>query len=680
MSRPVAGTIRTQEDPMLTRTVSTRALLAAATCFTLAAGSAHGQYSLTILHNNDGESDLLGGTGNAGSVAEFKTLLDTTRNFYTGLDHGVVTLSSGDNFLPGIEFEASLRSGDGQTFGTRTYYDALAIDAFDYDAVVIGNHDFDAGPDVLADFIAQTGNTQYLSANLDVSGEANLAALGSKIAGSTVVTKQVDNGGTLETKSIGIIGATTENLPFISSPGNVVVNDVVAAINNEITSLQGQNVDHIIIASHLQGLDEDIDLSSQLVAPVDLFIAGGGDEFLASTSAPSPQTVYGAGAPQSIVDTGLPLDRDGNPVVPDGLYPALGSGNVPIVTTPGEYDWLGRITLDFDSNGDLLAIDSSSNLQENVGFVADGTLQTNVVDPVQQFKNGLSQIVLAQSSELLLGNGDRDVIRAKEAGLGNLVADGFFDAATDFAAANNVDAPDLAFVNGGGIRDDIEVGDISVATTFDISPFGSAVAVVEDVTAEDLKLIFENAYSRTTDGDPTPNGPDGQGVDPVRANVDGTGRFLHVSEGVEIVYDLTADALELDNDGNLVAAGSRIVDLVVNGETVVEDGQVVSSSTFDIATVDFLANGGDQTFAAYLAQDYAFTRLSDPNGGLITDQSALESYLTQLAGAQGAGFDLVSDARYDNVADGRIVAIPEPTTAGLLALGGLGLLARRRRG
>ena len=54
-------------------------------------------------------------------------------------------LSSGDNFLAGFVFNSSLETG--------TFYDALALDRLGYDALCLGNHDFDFGTEVLADFI-----------------------------------------------------------------------------------------------------------------------------------------------------------------------------------------------------------------------------------------------------------------------------------------------------------------------------------------------------------------------------------------------------------------------------------------------------------------------------------------------------------------------------------------------
>ncbi len=650
---------------------TTTAILAAAACATLAS-AASAQYSLTVLHNNDGESNI-------SAVDEFVTLVDETRNFYNNQGHGVLTLYAGDSIIPSPEFQASLESGPA---GSRTFYDALALDAIGYDAAAIGNHEFDAGPSVFGEFLDDT-SVPFLSANLDVSGEAALAGR-SDILPSVIVPVATAAG----TKNVGIVGATTQNLPFITSTGGVAVNDVVSSVNAEVASLVAAGVDNVILVSHLQGIGEDISLSSSLSSDIDLIVAGGGDEYLADTTAPSPSSIYGAGAPASIVDTGT-----GGLTVNQTSFPNT-AGSIPVVTGPGDYQTLGRITLDFDAAGNFVGIDPSSNPQLNEGFASDPSTQVNVVQPVEDFVAGLEAVVIATSSQVLPGNSDRDVIRAEEAGLGNLVA------ATDTAGDFGVPVPDFAFVNGGGIRDDIgdldnptTPVDITLKTTFDVSPFGNIVSVVEDVTASDLKLIFENAYSRTADSDPGP------GVEPDRANVGGTGRFLQVSEGVEIVYDITAQPLTFQQDDPttpedesvlLATSGDRIQSIVINGVTVVENGMVVDPSlTFDIATADFLARGGDQIFnsddALFLSQDYSFTRLG------LTDQNALQDYIEQLAMGD-IGFDIASDSRYDNIADGRIVAIPanpqwlyvaevaipEPATAGLLATVG-GLLLRRRR-
>ena len=418
-----------------------------------------------MLHNNDGESQVVNagdGLEEFGGIARFKTMVDQTRAFYEGIDHGVVTISSGDNFLPGPEFEASLNDG--------VFYDALAISQINYDAVILGNHEFDFGPNLLADFIGESqaaNSTTFLSANIDFTGEPALQAqvVANNLAPSKIVNVPTAAG----MKSIGIIGATTENLPFISSPGNVVVSSVAAAVNQQIADLSG-NVDHMILASHLQGISEDQALIPLLNPGINLVIAGGGDDRLATLGAPSPSDVHGAGAPGSIVDTGF-VDGDAAagdyPTISTGMD--LGGNTVPIVSTDANYKYLGRFTLDFNDDGTLMAFDGSSNPQRiasttvdpTFGAAPDMTVQNQTVAPVQQFVENLDSQLIGFSSEDIVGGASSDNIRSTEQAGGNLVADALFAKAAKLSP--NESRPDIAIVNGGGIRADISAGDILAA-------------------------------------------------------------------------------------------------------------------------------------------------------------------------------------------------------------------------
>ena len=140
-------------------------------------------FTLTVLHNNDGESDLLASDDDAdpgaGTISRFGTLVKTLREEADRRGNaGVLTVSAGDNFLASAEWQANLDKGI-------PYYDAIALDALDYDAFTIGNHEFDFGPDVLANFINsfRGGNDVFLSANW-TSRRSRRCASSSRPAGS----------------------------------------------------------------------------------------------------------------------------------------------------------------------------------------------------------------------------------------------------------------------------------------------------------------------------------------------------------------------------------------------------------------------------------------------------------------------------------------------------------------
>ena len=565
------------------------------------------KFTLTVLHNNDGESALLP-DGDEGGVARFKTVLDNERVGTTGKKKGAIMVSSGDNFLAGPEFNASLNDG--------IWYDAIALDSFGYDAIALGNHDFDFGPDLLTDFISNgfsnPGDPPYVSANLDFSLEPGLQALvdSDVIAASTIV----------ETSGVkvGIIGATTENLPFISSPRDVVVNAVLPAVEAEVAALEARGIKHIVFISHLQDVEGDIMLAESLTG-VDVMVAGGGDELLANPS-----------------DLLLPSDS------PDdifGPYPMIAfdadAKAVPVVTTSGSYGYLGKLVVDFDKKGNVLSWSGGPVRVVGEAFpdgvAPDAALQTAVVDPVADYVAALATNVLGFSEVDL--DGIRENVRSMETNEGNLIADSQLWQAQQLAPSFGVDAPQVALQNGGGIRNDdiIPAGDITELDTFDMVPFGNFVTVVPDIPREQFKEILENAVSRNVAGD-IPGG---------------TGRFAQVA-GFTFDWSMSGTAQVLNDDGTVATAGTRIVNVTLDdGTVIVAGGVVMPGAAIDIAITDFLARGGDQ----YPFRGAPFTALG------VSYQQALANYITGATG-DGALGGLISAAQYPEGGEGRITPLP----------------------
>ncbi len=566
---------------------------------------------LTVLHNNDGESQLIdlgsGALADFGGAARFKTLVDHLKaEAVTGMPgfppakSAVLMVSSGDNFLAGPEFNAGLEKGV-------PFYDTLALDLIGYDAIALGNHDFDFGPDVLVDFISGYQFTQpvYLSANLDFSQEPGLQALqdAGRIAASTVIKYRGED--------IGVIGATTPALRFISSPRHVqVLEDVSGAIQAEADKLTAMGVKHIVLISHLQSVLEDLSLVSFL-SGVDIVVAGGGDEVLAN---PGDLLIPGD---ESRVFGAYPLwsaDADGV--------------SVPVVTTAGNYAYVGRLVAGFDKDGNLLMIDEEASGPvrvaggSNLDAVApDPQMQSLVVDPLVADLADMAAHIVGVSQVAL--DGRRVSVRSMETNEGNLVADALRWQAEQLAGSFGVSLPDVALQNGGGIRNDsiIPAGNISQLDTFSIVPFPNFLSVVEGISREQFKEILENAVSRVEFGD---------------------GRFAQIS-GFSFSYDPAGTPQVLDAAGNVVTPGTRVVSAVLDGgEVIVAAGAVVPGPALTVATIDFLARGGDQ----YPFRGAPFTTLG------VTYQLALENYISLGLGGS------ISAADYPEGGEGRVVRLP----------------------
>lgn len=569
---------------------------------------------VTLLHNNDGESALLTSTIEGepfGGVAPFATMVEKLRREGDRdrgrTDRVSLVVSSGDNYLASAQFQASLEKG-------RPFYDAIAMDLIGYDGIAIGNHEFDFGPDVLADFIKSFRHkTFFLSSNLDFSGEPSLDRLErrGKIADSIVVRKDGER--------FGIIGATTELLPIISSPRNVVVDEVLPAVQAEIQKLRRKGIDKIILISHLQSVNEDLALASQL-DEVDIMVAGGGDELLAN---PDDLLVPGD-APSTF-----------------GPYPLIATDvngtEVPVVTTSGGYRYVGRLQVGFDKRGNIVEIaDTSGPVRVTSGTLPDAVkpdrrVTRKVVEPVSDYVAALATTVVATSETPL--NSARGTVaagipivvtspgeRVSDTNLGNLIADALLWQAGDLADEFGTPVPQIAFQNGGGIRLPDEVilpaatpGSPANLTRLDVNnqfPFLNWVTVVADVPLSQIKMILENGVSNVENRD---------------------GRFPHVA-GMTFEWSSTGTA-NIDRVKKITIGGSLVYDEAAGGY------QVPETTTYDVATIDFLATGGD----GYDFDGLPFVRL-----GATYEQAALD----YLAGPLGG---VITQAAYPNAVNTRAI-------------------------
>lgn len=555
------------------------------------AGKAKVAFWLTIAHNNDGESQLIdagSGLEDYGGIARFANVVARIEDeALARRNGGFIMVSSGDNYLAGPEFNESLEKGV-------PFYDSIALNRIGYDAMAIGNHEFDFGPDVFARFIKGFDpDVPFVSANLNVRGEPKLSRLAKQ--GRIVKYVVIEEQGHL----IGIVGATTPNLPFISSPRNVEVRrNVARAIQAQVDTLEGMGVDIIILISHLQSIDEDMALAP-MVSGIDVMIAGGGDELLADPDKG---------------DLLVPGDEE----IVFGSYPLFGKGGdgrrIPVVTTSGDYRYVGELVVGFNDAGRLVKVNMGASGPVRVtstvnpdGVPSAGFLQRNVVKPLRAAVADAAANVVATSEVDL--NGLRDPgVRTQETNEGNLIADALLARATALAPAFGAPTPDIALQNGGGIRNNnvLPAGDISELDVFSMVPFANFVTVVPDIGPSKLKRILENAVSRV------------EFVD---------GRFAQIA-GFTMVYDAAGTAQVLDDDGNVTTPGTRVVDVTLDdGTPIIDGGAVVSGApSLDIATIDFLARGGDQypyAGAPFISLGVTYFQavmdfLADDLGGTIT--------------------------------------------------------------
>jgi len=643
---------------------------AVAACATLAltgvvlpqAGAADNRVTLTLLHNNDGESKLLPQTGRSGNTsylyggaAAFKAVSVREKQQARSIpDNSVLMVYAGDSFLASRTLICSEPS---DSKSTATVWDAAAQKEIGYDAHILGNHEFDYGTGFLRRYIdafAEEGSTvaqPFLSGNLDYSKDPQLKDLvptprtldseaiePGKILGQSMIYTDPKSG-----EKFGIVSAITPNLQTISSPlpTTVTTPDIVQAANllqKQVNGLQKKGINKIILVSHLQSKANDEALI-KLISGVDVAVAGGGDELLASPD--------------------IALDRQVLPgsAAPVGQYPTLvtdkSGTQVPLVTAPGDYAYLGRIDLVFTPNGRLVEWNKETSYPRRV-VVQDGRSgllgiadavypnETIYVDVQQALENGC----LAAQNRPFAGSGvvfntsrgsaTAPGVRTAETNGGNLVTDAFLSAYNSKRAEAGLAAPSatnpvVAATNGGGIRINSlpatgAAGDITRGMTFDLLPFDNRITVVQDLTAAQLKEIFERSCA---------TGPASAG-----------GQFLQVS-GLKVTCSSGATAQVVTNpsgertSGTITVPGSRVRTITLDdGTPIVANGAAVAGApAVDLVTNSFTAAGGDN-FPTF--EDAA----KKTNLGISYEQALYDYLLTFPKAASGLPTIPATDARY----------------------------------
>jgi 5'-nucleotidase len=571
---------------------------------TFAAGPA--VYRLRVLHTNDHHARVVpfAATDTVtirstptpaaqrlfGGLARRKTKLDELRTLYTG--QNLLTLDAGDVFQGTLYFNQYLGQAD------LWFYNRLG-----YDAVAIGNHEFDKGPQPLVDFVkgfkgittgantlpAEPTAFPVIAANITTTDPVLAPALttGAAVPGNQIgayITK------TLGGQKIGIFGLTTPETKVSSSPGpNTDFADpatAAQAVVNTLRTTEGCNF--VIALSHI-GYELDKSLAGA-VTGIDLIVGGHSHTRLlpADTSTLGPIGVSAQGPYAT-------------PIYTDNTNSQVKTA---IVTDWEWGKWVGDVEVAFDAAGliaevngtvhplwaDVLPTGRELIPGEPAAVVEEATFKAAVDDvfapPIQTLQN----TKIGTIPYLLEGG---TAYRQRESTGGDVIADAILARAKAFQFPDGK-APTLAITNSGGIRAEIKAGDVTVGSVLTVLPFGNTIATV-DLTGAQVIAALENGASQ------------------VEAN---GGRFPQVA-GLRFFWTkFGTPALQLNEVPNRPAQkGNRILRVEVLGADGKTYTPIGLTTTYRVVTNNFMVGGGDGYFAFTAAGDRA-----DPSVGGGTNQ------------------------------------------------------------
>ena len=476
-------------------------LLATAALFAISAGTARADYALTILHTNDFHARFE-------PITKYDSGCDAETNAKGECFGGSGRLVSAVAAARARSNNSILVDGGDQFQGTLfyTYYKgkvaAEMMNKLGYDAMTVGNHEFDDGPEVLAGFMAAV-KFPVLMSNADVSNEPALA-------GKLMKSAVIERGG----EKIGLIGLTPQDTDELSSPGKAITfSDPVASVQAEVDKLTADGVNKIIVLSH-SGYAVDQRVAAGTVG-VDV-IVGGHDNALLSN------TIEGAKGP----------------------YPTM-VNETAIVQAYAYGKFLGELNVTFDDAGKIVEAKGEPILMD--GAVAE---DTETVARIAELAVPLEEIRSTVVAEALADiDGSRDLCRAAECPMGNLIADAMLARVADQGVQ-------IAIQNGGGVRAGIEAGAVTMGEVLTVLPFQNTLSTFE-AKGSTVIAALENGLSQTEEAG---------------------GRFPQVA-GIKLVWD------------SAQPAGARVVSVeVAQGDAFVP---IEPDKTYGVVTNNYLRSGGD---------------------------------------------------------------------------------------
>ena len=397
------------------------------------------EFNLRILHTNDHHAHLDAITTNdtqMGGIAQRKTLIDRLKAENPG---ETLLLDAGDIFQGTLYFNQYLGQAD------LSFYNQM-----NYQAGTLGNHEFDRGQAILADFIKKA-KFPLISANIEIADNSPLKGL---VKPWIILS--------VKGEKIGIFGLTAEETAKLSSPGEgVTFTSSITSAKKAVAELKQQGINKIIGLTHI-GFESDFNLAKN-VDDIDIIVGGHSHTPLGS----------------------MPNAKQPYPVVTN-----TPNGKTVLVVTDWEWGkYLGDLKVKFNPKGEVIS-------WEGLPHAIDHQIQPDASfsKQLQAFSTPLDilrQTIIGQTSVLL--DGSRDKVRTQETKLGNLITDAILNKLRS-------DGAQIAILNSGAIRSSIPVGNISVSQVIEVLPFGNMIARL-DLTGEQIKQALEHGVSQVELGE-----------------------------------------------------------------------------------------------------------------------------------------------------------------------------------
>ena len=475
-----------------------------------------------ILHTNDVHGRIVEEKGVIGD-AKLATVIEQER---AKANQRTLVVDAGDAFQ-GLPISNSTK-GEAR---------AKILNEMGYDAMAVGNHEFDFGLDEAKKY-KEILKFPLLSSNTYVNGVRLFEA-------STIVDKDRS----VEGDEFVVIGVTTPETATKTHPKNVkgvTFTNPITEVNKVIEEVQakakaeGKDYKHYVVLAHL-GVDT--------TTPVEWR-----GSTLAEALSKNPRL---KGKRVTVID-------GHSHTVESTTY----GDNVTYNQTGSYLHNVGKITYkshQFLGDPSLISAAIAKKLAANPRI-------EKLVREIKQKYDAENAVEIVSNSPVEL-NGDRENVRVRETNLGNVVADSLYQ----YGQTGFSHPTDIAVTNGGGLRETIAKGKpITKGNVIAVLPFGNTISQIQ-VTGQQVLEMFEKSLGSILQVDKEGKTILDENGQPL---LEPSGGFLQVS-GVKVYYDTN------------LSSGKRVLAIQVKNRTTGRYDLLDLAKIYYLATNDFLAAGGD---------------------------------------------------------------------------------------
>ncbi|NBY28550.1 MAG: bifunctional UDP-sugar hydrolase/5'-nucleotidase [Betaproteobacteria bacterium] len=419
-------------------------------------------YRITIMHTNDHHGRFWKNSDGEYGLSAQKTVIDAIRREVAASGGHTLLLSGGDINM-GVP-ESDLQDA---------VPDFLGMNLLDFQAMAVGNHEFDK-PLLVLRMQRDLAKFPMLAANIYENGQRMFDPY--KVF-------------TIDGLRIGVMGLTTEDTYKMVMPENVK--------NIEFRSTQAEaakvvpelraKADVVIAATHMGHYANGLS-GSQAPGDVELARAVKGIDLVVGGHTQNPACMKA----ENEIDTAYVPGAECKPDRQNGTWIVQAHewgkyvGRADFEYRNGDFSLVKYALIPINLKRPVKGADGKTTLQTYTPEIPEDPAMLALLRPYQDFGQEKLGVEVGSVDSRL--EGDRTVVRAKPASLAVLIGQ----------ANMEKTKADFAIVNGGGVRDSIAAGKITYKDLLKVQPWGNTLSTV-DLSADEV-MSYLNAAAKMSVG------------------------------------------------------------------------------------------------------------------------------------------------------------------------------------